>query len=206
MIVKPSFPSLPFLDFINTHVSADRGQQQSLLFTYDSIIHWAREIKLISKSEFKTIAAYRDLHAGRVNETFHRYLHVRETLYEVLSDVADKRRPDKRKQEQLNLIVSQVYPKLTFDFSDPTPSLSFNADASRLELPLNRLVKLSCDLLQYADPRRIRKCARCKKIFVDTSKNGARKWCSMQTCGNQDKALRYYYRSKASGSDCEAGG
>jgi predicted RNA-binding Zn ribbon-like protein len=206
MGVNSSSPATAFLDFINTQVSADGGQQRSLLFTYDTILQWSREAKLISKSEFKTISAYRDLHTGRVNETFHRYLHVRETLYEVLSDVADKRRPDKRKQEQLNLVVSQVFPKLNFDFSEPSAMLNFNADSSRLDLPLNRIVKLGCELLQYGDSRRIRKCDRCKKIFFDTSKNRSRKWCSMQTCGNQDKALRYYYKSKGSKRNPESAG
>lgn len=45
-------------------------------------------------------------------------------------------------------------------------------------------------------PDRIRKCANpeCVLWFYDTSKNGQRRWCSMQGCGNRMKAARFYDR------------
>ncbi|OFB37043.1 hypothetical protein BA059_21110 [Mycolicibacterium sp. (ex Dasyatis americana)] len=43
-------------------------------------------------------------------------------------------------------------------------------------------------------PDRIKQCAhpRCILWFHDTSKNGARRWHSMATCGNRAKAARHY--------------
>jgi predicted RNA-binding Zn ribbon-like protein len=43
-------------------------------------------------------------------------------------------------------------------------------------------------------PDRIRKCANpdCVLWFYDVSKNGQRRWCSMQGCGNRMKAARFY--------------
>lgn len=48
-------------------------------------------------------------------------------------------------------------------------------------------------------PDRIRRCAgeRCVLHFFDTSQNGRRRWCSMATCGNRDKASRHYARTRA---------
>ena len=47
-------------------------------------------------------------------------------------------------------------------------------------------------------PDRIRRCANsdCILHFYDTSKNGARRWCSMAGCGNRAKAARHYDRSR----------
>lgn len=47
-------------------------------------------------------------------------------------------------------------------------------------------------------PDRIRGCAHeaCALHFFDTSRNGARRWCSMATCGNRAKASRHHARSK----------
>lgn len=44
-----------------------------------------------------------------------------------------------------------------------------------------------------ADPGRLRRCAAedCSQWFVDTSKGGRRRWCSMATCGNRAKAARW---------------
>lgn len=43
-------------------------------------------------------------------------------------------------------------------------------------------------------PGRIKQCAHesCVLWFLDTSKNGARRWHSMATCGNRAKAARHY--------------
>jgi predicted RNA-binding Zn ribbon-like protein len=45
---------------------------------------------------------------------------------------------------------------------------------------------------------RIRVCASetCSGRFFDRSPAGARRWCSMRTCGNQDKARRHRARRK----------
>lgn len=47
-------------------------------------------------------------------------------------------------------------------------------------------------------PDRIRRCAHpdCVLWFVDTSRNGTRRWCSMATCGNRLKARRHYTRAR----------
>ena len=46
-------------------------------------------------------------------------------------------------------------------------------------------------------PERIRRCAHpaCVLWFHDTSRNGTRRWCSMEACGNRAKAGRYYRRT-----------
>jgi len=46
----------------------------------------------------------------------------------------------------------------------------------------------------------LRECSKpdCSLLFVDTSRSGARKWCSMETCGNQDKVQRYRQRVQLS--------
>jgi predicted RNA-binding Zn ribbon-like protein len=45
-------------------------------------------------------------------------------------------------------------------------------------------------------PDRIRGCANeaCVLWFLDVSRNGGRRWCSMETCGNRTKAARFYGR------------
>lgn len=52
------------------------------------------------------------------------------------------------------------------------------------------------DLLRLLgeSPERIKQCAHphCILWFHDTSKNGARRWHSMATCGNRAKAARHY--------------
>ncbi|MEU8249085.1 ABATE domain-containing protein [Nonomuraea sp. NPDC048916] len=39
---------------------------------------------------------------------------------------------------------------------------------------------------------RLGQCPSCGWLFLDTSRNGRRRWCSMAMCGNQVKSRRYY--------------
>lgn len=46
---------------------------------------------------------------------------------------------------------------------------------------------------------RVRECAApdCTYIYADTSRNGSRRWCSMERCGSRAKAHAYYTRRRA---------
>ena len=43
---------------------------------------------------------------------------------------------------------------------------------------------------------KIRKCSNCVLHFLDTSKKGTRRWCSMQICGNRAKVAAYAARHR----------
>jgi predicted RNA-binding Zn ribbon-like protein len=55
----------------------------------------------------------------------------------------------------------------------------------------------TADLLVETGPSRIRKCESCVVHFFDTSKKGARRWCSMNICGNKLKVAAYQQRKRA---------
>ena len=53
------------------------------------------------------------------------------------------------------------------------------------------------DLLGGARLAKVKRCARdaCQWLFIDDSKNGSRRWCSMSSCGNRAKAYRHYHKA-----------
>ncbi|MGQ0714654.1 MAG: CGNR zinc finger domain-containing protein [Gemmatimonadaceae bacterium] len=65
--------------------------------------------------------------------------------------------------------------------------------ASTLRL---RIVEAAIALLTSSDAERVKGCASCAWFFLDTSKNGSRRWCSMSMCGSVVKARRYYWRTR----------
>ena len=54
------------------------------------------------------------------------------------------------------------------------------------------------DLLVGKRLAKVRHCANpdCEWLFIDDSKSGNRRWCSMSACGNRAKAHRHYARKK----------
>ncbi|MCO1597457.1 CGNR zinc finger domain-containing protein [Micromonospora sp. RHAY321] len=64
-------------------------------------------------------------------------------------------------------------------------------------LPSWQAVTNYLDLLRQ-QPTRIRRCGNpaCVLHFYDTSRNGTRRWCSMDGCGSRAKAARHYQRHR----------
>lgn len=66
-------------------------------------------------------------------------------------------------------------------------------DAANPLAALTPLALSGVEVARNARPERLRPCAAhtCRRWFVDTSKSGRRRWCSMERCGNRAKADRY---------------
>ena len=62
------------------------------------------------------------------------------------------------------------------------------------------IVESAADALILGELQRVRRCAdpRCARVFFDGTKNAARRWCDMSTCGNRAKAARHRARIKSS--------
>ena len=95
-------------------------------------------------------------------------------------------------REQLNVVLAKG--TLTEQLADAGPE-------RRLEIVPEWRVPWLCaqnylDLLRTT-PDRIRQCdeGKCVLYFLDTTKNGIRRWCSSKTCGNRAKRRRYYRRT-----------
>jgi predicted RNA-binding Zn ribbon-like protein len=59
------------------------------------------------------------------------------------------------------------------------------------------VVRDASDLLTSEELDRVGQCAddRCGWLFLDSSRNRSRRWCSMEDCGNRAKARRHYQRT-----------
>lgn len=62
------------------------------------------------------------------------------------------------------------------------------------------IVESAADALILGELQRVRRCAdpRCARVFYDGTRNAARRWCDMSTCGNRAKAARHRARIKSS--------
>lgn len=74
----------------------------------------------------------------------------------------------------------------------------WDPDPTALDRMLWPVARAAADLLTAAPRPTIRMCEgpACGWLFVDTTKNRRRRWCSMEDCGNRAKARRFYERKK----------
>lgn len=67
---------------------------------------------------------------------------------------------------------------------------------TELESPLWPIAAAAHRLLVGGELPRLKRCVACPWLFLDRSKNGSRRWCSMQFCGTNEK-MRRYVRKRA---------
>jgi predicted RNA-binding Zn ribbon-like protein len=60
-----------------------------------------------------------------------------------------------------------------------------------------RVAASAVDVLRDGPLDRVRACPTCRWLFLDTSRNGRRRWCSMATCGSRAKSAHYFAKSKS---------
>jgi predicted RNA-binding Zn ribbon-like protein len=68
-------------------------------------------------------------------------------------------------------------------------------DGHHLERPLWPIAVSALDLLRDGPLDQLKACEDCPWLFLDTSRNHSRRWCSMADCGTRVKMRRY--RAKA---------
>ena len=86
----------------------------------------------------------------------------------------------------------------------PASSRSGFARATRFEVigppdPSVSVARAAAELLHRLESRRLKECENpeCDLLFYDESRNASRRWCSMESCGNQQKQARFRRRHVA---------
>lgn len=65
------------------------------------------------------------------------------------------------------------------------------------------VVESVADTLVLGELARVRRCAGgdCARVFHDGTRNGARRWCDMASCGNRAKAARFRAARRGTSTD-----
>jgi predicted RNA-binding Zn ribbon-like protein len=122
---------------------------------------------------------------------------LRQAIWMTAHAVAHAQPTDPQQLTELNVAAAEppLVPKLADD------RRQIWAEPVRVSQALSTLARDAIDLFSGPDAARIRECAaaNCLLTFVDTSRPGARRWCSMDRCGNRAK-LRAHRRRAATQS------
>jgi predicted RNA-binding Zn ribbon-like protein len=129
---------------------------------------------------------------------FERAIEVRELIYRLFDAHAQAKVPAARDMEALNEALSEAPARTTLKRERGSYAWDVDMRAGTALALLAPVLWTAGDLL--AGPRlgRVRRCANpeCGWLFLDDSRAGKRRWCSMQSCGNRAKARRHYHKSR----------
>ena len=129
---------------------------------------------------------------------FERALELRELVHRLFDAHAQAKAPAVRDVESLNAALSEAPARKTLKRERGGYAWDVDMRSGTALALLAPVLWTAGDLL--AGPRlgRVRRCANpeCGWLFLDDSRAGKRRWCSMQSCGNRAKARRHYHKSR----------
>lgn len=132
----------------------------------------------------------------------HRALVLREAIYEIFRSRIHSEKVPEEPLRVVNAALEGAPPRVRLA---PTGNgLGWSVESPILpssNVILAPIAWSAADLLTGRRSQRVRQCADergCGWLFLDESRAGTRRWCSMGECGNRAKAHRHYLRSKHS--------
>ncbi|WP_405644519.1 CGNR zinc finger domain-containing protein [Streptomyces uncialis] len=117
---------------------------------------------------------------------------VRDALHAIAADRAHGRTPDPARLAQVS--AAAAVPPLGVRFT-PDGGRAWASGATGGQL-LSTVARDAVELFGGPHGDRVRECAtdNCALLFVDTSRPGRRRWCSMERCGNRHKVRTHRAR------------
>ncbi len=187
------------LDFVNT--AEFRGSDRTIecLASYQHALAWCVHASLIDAREAQRLMNAAARQPGQEHKALAQILQIREVLYRIFAALAQKKMPGAAALKPLNAALAQIAGQRQLLASGGTVTWRWSVDAARLDPMLAPLTLAAAELLTSAEIEKLRQCPGCGWLFLDTSRNHMRRWCSMAFCGSQDKSRRQYARRLADG-------
>jgi predicted RNA-binding Zn ribbon-like protein len=192
------------LGFVNTFHPRYGRHVHDALAGYADLVVWNRSAGMLTEAQDQGLLRAASNHPDEALGVFERAVTLRETIYRIFSAVAAGSAP----QGEDLVIVRDAFVEAMARASLSSASREFSWEWEAEEAPghgeeLQLLlwpVALSAIELLTSEKEwgKIKECPGCGWLFLDTSKTGNRRWCSMDECGSRDKMRRRYARKQAS--------
>ena len=186
------------LDFINSVDPRIGDQQHDYLASYADLAQWSAHAHLLTPDQLAALLRAAEQHPRQAGAVFARAIALRETLYRVFTTLAAHQPPA---ATDLAALQSAYLETMAQSHLLPSPDgyqWRWSEDSHTLDQMLWPIITSAVDLLTSPEARRVKVCpglGDCGWLFLDTSKSGRRRWCSMDSCGSRSKMRRYYART-----------
>jgi predicted RNA-binding Zn ribbon-like protein len=185
------------LDFANTVDDPLGTARFDHAATYADLVRWTARTQVITRTRASRLlraAASHPQDAAVATTSAHE---LRDALNQTFGGVADGAADTSKQWTRLRPFVADALASATLDDSDRTFPHWAWPQTDDLAVVLHPIASAAADLLMSDQLRRVKRCARCPWLFLDSSKNRSRRWCDMNDCGTAQKIERYVARRAA---------
>jgi predicted RNA-binding Zn ribbon-like protein len=185
------------LDFVNT-IYNDNGAQVDRLKSFIDLIHWLNEAQLIDVEQMNGAwMRWGDSTEGK--HVLKEACEFRKDLRDMIEHYISEGSILLKSVEGINryLLIDSEYSKLQQVGEGAYALQTYRPLKEPLQL-LSPIAASAAQLVVAGGLLHVKSCSNphCILYFYDNSKNHSRRWCSMDSCGNRDKAAKHYRRHR----------
>jgi len=185
------------LDFANTvdwHIST---HPEDRLHSYRDLIDWACAAKILSVEEAGQLINLAEQEPVKATDFYQCAIALREVIYRIFAGVATCRICDINPSDLaiLNQYIQEASSHRRIVNIGDKFEWQWDGQLVALDKMVWCVARSAADLLSSTKLKQVGQCQDdrgCGWLFIDTSRNHSRRWCSMESCGNRAKAQRHY--------------
>jgi predicted RNA-binding Zn ribbon-like protein len=188
--------ALDLIDTVGGELDRPVAPEDDFLRSYDDLVELGMKTETLSEAAARRLRRAAGSHPRKAEAALRRALEVRAVLDSVFRPVAEGERPPARALDELRELAADAIARgRLVEGQDGRFVWSWD-HAAELDAPIWPLVHSAVDLLSDGPLERVSQCGRCRWLFLDTTKNHSRRWCSMEECGTDAKMERYVARRR----------
>lgn len=188
------------LDFTNTMDPRLGNHPHDYLADYADLVQWSLHTGLLTGGEVEHLLRDAARCPAEATMTFERAIALREAMYRIFSAVACSTVPEITDLDTLKAVFVEVMTHAQLIPAAHGFLWDWAERKNALDQMLWPVVCSAVELLTSEEVKKVKECpgvGDCGWLFLDTSKNGSRQWCSMEGCGSRAKMRRQYARKRA---------
>ncbi len=187
------------LDFTNTADWHASDHPAEFLTSYSDLVAWSQHVGILTEHRAQRLLKEAARHPVDASTVLERAIALREAIYRIFSAISHGHPPQAADLATFNAELSGALAQSRIVSTAEGFTWDWAGAEEAMDQMLWPVVHDAAGLLTSEELDRIGQCAddRCGWLFLDTSRNRSRRWCSMEACGNRAKARRHYKRQRA---------
>ncbi len=187
------------LDFANTVEWHNSDHPDDSLKDYFVLINWGEAAGILTSDQAEQLWQTAKEQPKEAFVAYENAIQLREAIYRIFVNYSEEEHIDLSDLDLLNEALSKSLAHLHINPSSQGFDWEFSMSPDSLDQIIWPVARSAGELLVSDTLDQVRQCADdrgCGYLFIDTSRNRSRLWCSMESCGNRAKARRHYQRKQ----------
>lgn len=179
------------MDFTNTISWRETNHPHEWLDIRQNLTAWSEITGVLSTTQVDQLRLYLDQSDVSIESSIHQLKQTRELLFAIFNAEIEHHKIMDTPLEALSSLAKKALRNQTLRCTEEGYLWVWKGGLSPLDQVHYSIVQSSIALLTNGNLTRIKKCPGCQWLYYDQSKNGSRRWCTMEDCGNRHKVNQF---------------